>query len=103
MPSTVFSKPENDYLFKVYTNTSGDTKFEYVLPEQLSSDDLPAKGTKIKVEGRSKYYGLGEVDPKAAALSSKRNFNIHLYPWDTKLPELSTRNFGIFSISSRTD
>jgi hypothetical protein len=99
---TVFSKPENDYLFKVYTNISGDTKFEYILPEQLSSDDLPVKGTKVKVEGRSKSYGLGEVDPKAASLSSVREtFNIHLYPWDTKLPELSTRNFGNILVSTQ--
>lgn len=99
---TIFTKPENDYLFKVYTNTVGDTKFEYLLPEQLSADELPIPDTKLKVESSTKSYGLGEIDPKLAAISSVREtFNIHLYPWDTKLPELGSRNFGNILISTQ--
>lgn len=99
---TVFSKPENGFLFKIHTNINGDVKFEYILPEQLSADDLPVPNTKLKVESSTKSYGLGEIDPRLAALSSAREtFNIHLYPWDTKLPELSTRNFGNILVSTQ--
>jgi hypothetical protein len=99
---TAFSKPENEYLFKVYTNVSGDTRFEYILPELLSGDDLPIPETKLKVEGKVKHYGLGEVDPKIAAVSSVREtFNFHLYPWDTQLPELSSRSLGNILLSTQ--
>jgi hypothetical protein len=99
---TVFSKPENEYLFKIYTNLSGDTKFEYILPDQLSDDDLPLLETKLKVEGEIKHYGLGEVEPKIAALSTSREtFNLHLYPWDSQLPELSSRSFGNILLSTQ--
>jgi hypothetical protein len=99
---TVFSTPENEYLFKIYTNISGDTRFEYILPEQLSADDLPIPETKIKIEGQVKHYGLGEIDPKIAAVSSAREtFNFHLYPCDTQLPELSSRSLGNILVSTQ--
>lgn len=99
---TVFSKPENEYLFKIYTSLSGDTRFEYILPEQLSDDDLPIPETKLKIEGKVKHYGLGEIDPKIAAASSVREtFNFHLYPCDTKLPELSSRSLGNILLSTQ--
>ena len=99
---TVFSKPENEYLFKVYTNTNVDTRFEYILPEQLTADDLPIPETRLKIECKVKHYGLGEVDPKIAAVSSVREtFNFHLYPWDTQLPELSSRSLGNILLSTQ--
>jgi hypothetical protein len=99
---TAFKNPENKYLFKVYTKNKTEPYFEYILPEQLSPDDLPIPNTKLKIKNKVKSYGLGEIDPKRAALSSAREtFNIHLYPWETKLPELSTRNFGNILVSTQ--
>ncbi|EPU3917601.1 MULTISPECIES: DUF6575 domain-containing protein [Aeromonas] len=99
---TAFTNPENNYLFKLYTTRNGTAKFEYILPEQLSLDELPIPNTRLKIINKAKPYGLGEINPRLAARSSAREtFNIHLYPWDTKLPELSTRNFGNILVSTQ--
>jgi hypothetical protein len=92
---TVFSQPENGFLFKVHTNSNEVLQCEYILSEQLSSEELPLVGAKLDIKCNSKHYGLGEINPKVAAKAAAREtFNIHLYPWDTKLPELGARSLG---------
>lgn len=99
---TAFKNPEEGFIFKVYTRNQSDTRIEYILPEQLSADELPIKNTYIKVVEKNKRYGLGEINPSLAAISTSREtFNMHLAPWDTKLPELSARGFGNILISTQ--
>lgn len=97
--NTAFRTPENGFVYKVETDFIGNAKVEYVFPEQLDVDDLPLVNTYISSNQR-KLYGLGAIDPKLASASSVRETcNVHLYPWDTKLPELNTRSLGNILIS----
>jgi hypothetical protein len=99
---TAFTKPEEGFLFKVYSSIQKPPRVEYILPEQLSPDELPIKDTLLKVIEKTKRYGLGEINPNLAAIATSREtFNMHLYPWDTKLPELSARVFGNILISTQ--
>ena len=98
---TAFTEPENGFLYKVNTDYFGNANVEYVFPEQLESDDLPLPNTFLSVDD-VKSYGLGEINPKRASEASRRETcNIHLYPWDTKLPELNTRSLGNILISTQ--
>jgi len=96
---TAFTTPENGFIYKVITDFFGEAKVDHVFPEQVSEDDLPLLDTYISVT-KIMSYGLGAIDPKkASAASIRETCNIHLYPWDTKLPELNTRSLGNILIS----
>lgn len=89
-----FIKPEDEYLYQVSSTFTGDSKVLHILPEQLNNDDLPDKDVYIETTEKISI-GFGSVDAEEAAISSRREtFNIHLYPWDTQLPEIDVKEFG---------
>lgn len=90
-----FKNPEDGYLFDVTTYISDPAKIEYLFPEQVPDEDLPRQGARLKVKLEDRNYGLGLVDAKLASVASRREtYNIHLYPSDTELPELGSRQLG---------
>lgn len=96
----VFTKPECGYLLKVVSTDNGDDKFNYILPELLSEDELPLPDAYIEVADKPKQYGLGEITPHIAAKASHREtLNLHLFPADSHLPELNARGFGSVLVS----
>ena len=93
---SAFKSPENDFLYKVTTNYSSEvTNLEYIFSEQLTADELPYEKTYLTEKAVEHHYGLGEINPKESALSSKREVcNLHFYPpngWGT---ELNSKDLG---------
>jgi hypothetical protein len=96
-----FTNPEDGYLLKVISDFLGNSKFEYLFPEQVPLTDLPSAGAMLSSTETS-HYGLGEIDAKASAESSHREtYNLHLYPHNTKLPEISSKKLGNILIISQ--
>lgn len=89
-----FVTPEDGYLCQVSSTFTGKSKVSYILPEQLNNDDLPDQDVYIETTDKISI-GFGSVDADESALSSRREtYNIHLYPWDTQLPEIDVKEFG---------
>ncbi|MCC6075773.1 DUF6575 domain-containing protein [Pseudomonas sp. GCM10022188] len=94
-----YTSPEDGYLFKVSSRLSGESSVEYIFPEQLLDDDLPSEGAYLESPEEVKL-GFGAVDASEAAISSRREtYNLHLYPTDTRLPELEIRGLGAVLVS----
>lgn len=94
-----FKKPENGFIYFVSIEENNEDKVSYLFPEQVDDDLLPFPDEYLTVDSSSKY-GLGDINPQQAALSTRRNtINIHLKPNDTKLVELNTKNLGGILIS----
>lgn len=90
----VFLSPEDGYLFYVKSNFSGDVSaVEAILPEQIDDDDLP--GNNVYIENTDKVaLGFGVIDPKIAAISSRREVcNFHFYSSSTQ-PEIDVKDLG---------
>jgi hypothetical protein len=93
------TKPEDGYLFFVTSGFSGDAKVEYILPEQIQSEDLPDDEVYLETEEKLPV-GLGAVDAQEAATGTRRETcNLHFYPWDTRLPELDAMDLGTILVS----
>lgn len=89
-----FCNPEDGYLYQVSSNFTGESQVTHILPDQLNDEDLPDEGVCIETSEKISI-GFGSIDAKEAALSSRREtYNLHIYPWDTQLPELDIREFG---------
>ena len=89
-----YLSPEDGYLFHVSSDFSGISKVEYLLPEQVKNEDLPDEDVYLETSEKI-AIGLGAIDAKEAAISSRREtYNLHMYPWDTQLPELDVCEFG---------
>ena len=94
-----YLKPENNHLFKVVSNFSGESKIEKVLPKKISDDDLPIADVFLEYQEKPKV-GFGVINAKQAALASHREtYNIHLYPKGTHLTEIAIRNFSLIMLS----
>jgi hypothetical protein len=94
---SAFTKPETGYLFKATIDDRGNGPVDYILAEQIPIEDLPAKHAVLNAGGSQKasQYGLGQVDPAAAAQASRRDtYNLYLNPPGMASPELSTRLLG---------
>ncbi|WP_133490394.1 DUF6575 domain-containing protein [Alcanivorax sp. 24] len=86
--------PEDGYLFEVESNFAGESTVHHIFPEQIHLEDLPDEGVYLE-SNESVHLGLGFVDADLAASGSRREtYNLHFYPWDTKLPEIDARNLG---------
>ncbi|MFB2775607.1 DUF6575 domain-containing protein [Shewanella xiamenensis] len=89
-----FLSPEDGFLYEVESNFSGESTVHHVFPEQVPSDDLPEENVHLESK-ENVYVGLGVIDADLAAESSRREtFNLHFYPWDTKLPEIDVTDLG---------
>lgn len=89
-----FLSPEDGFLYEVESNFSGESTVRHVFPEQVPSDDLPEENIHLESK-ESVHVGLGVIDAELAAESSRREtFNLHFYPWDTKLPEIDVTDLG---------
>lgn len=89
-----FLSPEDGFLYEVESNFSGESTVRHVFPEQVPSDDLPEENIHLESK-ESVHVGLGVIDADLAAESSRREtFNLHFYPWDTKLPEIDVTDLG---------
>ncbi|WNL38630.1 hypothetical protein RN346_15235 [Halomonas sp. PAMB 3232] len=89
-----FLSPEDGYLFEVESSFSGESTVRHIFPEQIPLEDLPDEAAYLESE-ESFNIGLGVVDADVAAVSSRREtYNLHFYPWDTKLPEIDAKNLG---------
>ncbi|MGL4581259.1 MAG: DUF6575 domain-containing protein [Shewanella xiamenensis] len=89
-----FLSPEDGFLYEVESNFSGESTVRHVFPEQVPSDDLPEENVHLESK-ENVYVGLGVIDADLAAESSRREtFNLHFYPWDTKLPEIDVTDLG---------
>lgn len=88
--------PEDGYLYHINTDIDGNAKVKYLLPEQIDNNDLPGKEVYLTTEKIiSPQQNLGVINANEAAQGSRREtLNIHLYPWDTNLPELDVRELG---------
>jgi hypothetical protein len=93
---SAFKTPENDFLYRVTTNYSSEaTNLEYIFSEQLTGDELPYESTYLTEKAVEHHYGLGEVNAKESALSSKREVcNLHFYPSNGWGTELSCKDTG---------
>ena len=91
-----FTNPENDFLYKVKTNYSiENVELDYIFPEQLTNNELPYENTYLSCEALEHGYGLGEVNVKDSAFSSKREVcNLHFYPSNSWEHELNIKDFG---------
>ena len=86
--------PEDGFLYEVESNFAGESTVRHVLPEQVPLEDLPDENVYLESKDRT-HLGLGAVNADLAAASSRREtYNLHFYPWDTKLPEIDARDLG---------
>ena len=89
-----FQEPEDGYLYSVKSNLNGDASVKHVFPEQIDEQDLPDQDVYL-ITTEKPHIGLGAIDANIAAEGSRREtFNLHLYPWDTKLPEIDVKDLG---------
>jgi hypothetical protein len=99
-----FSRPEDGFLFKVECNFEGDSTVSHLFPEQIGAEDLPLEDSFlpiIKVNNLNSV-GLGEIEPRAAAISSQREtYNLHLYPKNDHLPEINSRKLGRIMVTTQ--
>lgn len=94
---SAFTQPEAGYLFKAVTDSRGNGSVDYILAEQIPIEDLPAKHAVLTAGGtqQASQYGLGQVDPVAAAQASRRDtYNLYLKPPGMASPELGSRLLG---------
>lgn len=93
---SAFKNPENDFLYRVTTSyLSEATNLEYIFAEQLTADELPYENTYLTEKAVEYHYGLGEINPKESAFSSKREVcNLHFYPPDRWGTELNSKYLG---------
>lgn len=91
-----FLSPEDDYLFKIVSNGSGDANVEYVFPESLTDDDLPLEGVYLQPPNKE----APEVDKELSELNSiaeesrRELFNFHVNSESIVGPELSARKLA---------
>lgn len=91
---TALQTPEDGYLFTAKLDYDGEGTVVHIFPDQIDHEDLPESGAFIETS-ENVHPGLGHVEPKLAATSSKRETcNFHFYPWDTRLPELDVKDLG---------
>ncbi|WP_052750310.1 DUF6575 domain-containing protein [Arsukibacterium sp. MJ3] len=89
-----FLLPEDGFLYKVESNFEGDSSVLRIFPEQIDEEDLPDEGVYLESK-EGVQLGLGAIDADQAAEGSRREtFNLHFYPWDTKLPEIDAKDLG---------
>lgn len=89
-----FLKPEGGYLWVVETYTDRHANVNYVLPEQIEEDDLPAPTyfvtTEEQIDGEPSV-----LRPKQVAESTRREtFDYHIYPDDPRAHEIPARKLG---------
>ena len=94
MLRNAFLEPEDGYLYMIESDFYGKTSVHHILPEQIDDQDLPEEGVYLE-STENPHIGLGAIDADQAAESSRREtYNLHLYPWDTMLPEIDAQNLG---------
>lgn len=94
MLRNAFLFPEDEYLYIIESNFDGEASVHHIFPEQLDDHDLPDEGVYLETKEKSRV-GLGAIDADQAAEGSRREtYNLHLYPWDTMLPEIDARDLG---------
>lgn len=89
-----FLQPEDGYLYMIKSDFDGGASVSHIFPEQIDQDDLPDDGVYLESTEKPRI-GLGAIDADQAAEGSRREtYNLHFYPWDTKLPEIDARDLG---------
>lgn len=99
MLRNAFLEPEDGYLCMIESDFDGKTSVHHIFPEQIDDQDLPEEGVYLE-STENPHIGLGAIDADQAAESSRREtYNLHLYPWDTMLPEIDAQNLGMILTS----
>ena len=91
-----FSSPEDEFLYTVSSNFDGKSTVYSVLAEEVPDEDLPKDNVYLECDGLEVSMGFGAVDAQEAARASRREtYNLHLYPADSRTPELELKGFGV--------
>lgn len=91
-----FLSPEDEYLYRVLSTADGEAEVSHVLPESLTSDDLPLEGTYLQYpeEGVS-THDTESNDLQSLAVNARREiFNFHVKSESISGPELSARKLA---------
>lgn len=95
------TNPEDNFLIKIksFSDKSKLPEFEYILPEQLSEDDLPSTDYILKSTRTSVI--LQYENPKLVASASRREtFDYRILP-DTDIHEVPARKLGNIIVSTQ--
>lgn len=92
---------ESGFVFLVNTYSSDSDKVEYLLPEQIPENDLPAESYKLSGLTAPEENPF-DINVDRVAKSSKReSFNYHIFPTDHRRHEIPARKLGAVLATSQ--
>lgn len=91
---SAFIDPEGGFLFSIKSYINKAAEFSYLLPEQISEDDLPEIGYVLAISDEM-HVRSSIIDPSHVAKASRREtFNYRIFPEEPKKHEIASRKLG---------
>lgn len=85
---------ESGFIFTVKTNPNGNDSADYLLPEQIPENDLPADVYKFSGTPALEDSPFDINVARVAKSSRRESFNYHIFPTDPRRHEIPARKLG---------